>query len=122
MEFAADKYCAVLNGIKIFVESYSFARSSAVGETVLINSGVALHNGGGKAARIVVSGKAETSCAYLLDALLISGAAFSFEYGGMVFNGAVLAGYECKGESGKSETVTAELICTAQAVQKEAEA
>ena len=122
MEFAADKYCAVLNGIKIFVESYSFARSSAVGETVLINSGVALHNGGGKAARITVSGKAESGCAHLLDALLISGTAFSFEYSGMVFENAVLAGYECKGESGRSETVTAELICTGQAALKEVQA
>ncbi len=111
MEFAADKYCAEFGGVKIFVEEYSFARNAAVGETVLSNGGVALHNGGRKAVRISFSGTSEKPCAHLLDAMLTSGTGVALEYGGMIFTDAVLASYTCKGKSGKSETVEVEFAC-----------
>ena len=111
MEFAADKYCAEFGGVKIFVEEYSFARNAAVGETVLSNGGVALHNGGGKAVRIAFSGTSENPCAHLLDTMLTNGNALALEYGGMIFTDAVLVSYICKGRSGKSETVEAEFAC-----------
>ncbi len=114
MEFAADKYCAQLGGVKLFVEEYAFSRSSVIGETPLLNSGAALHNGGAKAVRISFSGKAEAPCAHLLDKLVSDGEAVSFGYGGMNFEGAVLVSYTCKGKSGGSEEVTAELVCEGQ--------
>lgn len=118
MEFAADKYCAELGGVKIFVEEYSFTRKAAAGETVLINGSVAFRNGGGKSARITLSGKSESPCAHLLDAMLMSGVAVDFEYGGMTFEGAALVSYSCKGKSGGSELVSVELACTEQTAEK----
>ncbi|MBQ7981822.1 MAG: hypothetical protein IJ305_09495, partial [Oscillospiraceae bacterium] len=111
MEFAADKYCVEFGGVKLFVEEYAFARSAAVGETVLLNGDVAFRNGGEKAARITLSGKSESPCAHLLDTLAASGEAVALEYGGMTFEGAVLVSYACKGKSGSSEAVTAEFVC-----------
>ena len=118
MEFAADKYCAEFGGVKIFVEEYSFARNAAVGETVLSNGDVALHNGGGKAARISFSGTSEKPCAHLLDAMLTSGEAVALEYGRMTFEDAVLVSYTCKGRSGKSETAEVEFACEGDVSEK----
>lgn len=118
MEFAADKYCAEFGGVKIFVEEYSFARNAAVGETVLSNGDVALHNGGGKAARISFSGTSENPCAHLLDAMLTSGSTAVLEYGGMTFAEVVLISYTCKGRSGKSETVAVEFACEGAVSEK----
>lgn len=118
MEFAADKYCAEFGGVKIFVEEYSFARNAAVGETVLSNGGVALHNGGVKAVRISFSGKSESSCAHQLDTMLTNGNALALEYGGMIFTDAVLVFYNCKGRSGKSETVEVEFACEGTVSEK----
>ncbi|MBQ5320047.1 MAG: hypothetical protein J6K17_13210 [Oscillospiraceae bacterium] len=122
MEFAADKYCAKFGGVKIFVEEYSFARNAAVGETVLTNGSAALYNGGGKSARITVSGTAENPCTHLLDGLLLNATAVDFEYGGMIFKEAVLVSYTCKGKSGQSEVVTAEFACEAAVSEKAVEA
>ncbi len=111
MEFAADKYCVTFGGVKIFVEQYSFVRTSAASETVLLNKSVSLHNGGAKAARLTLSGKSEAPCAHKLDTLIAGGEAVSFEYGGMTFDGVILVSYSCKGKSGSSEEVTAEFVC-----------
>lgn len=118
MEFAADKYCVKFGGVKIFAEEYSFARNAAVGETVLSNGNVVLHNGGGKAVRISFSGTAESPCAHLLDAMLISGTGLALEYGGMTFADAVLVSYTCKGRSGKSETVEVGFACEGTVSEK----
>ena len=122
MEFAADKYCAEFGGVKLFAEKYCFERTAAVGESQLLNGSVALRNGGAKAVRITLSGKSESPCAQLLDALLTGGEEVALEYGGMVFEGAILVSYSCKGESGKSEEVTAEFVCGSAVAQKEDEA
>lgn len=114
MEFAADKYCAEIGTVKLFVEEYSFSRSTVIGETALLNGKVAFRNGGEKAMRITLSGKSEQPCAHLLDMLVSSGEAIPIEYGGMLFSDAVLVSYTCKGRSGSSEAVTVEFICTGQ--------
>ncbi len=114
MEFAADKYCAEIGTVKLFVEEYAFSRSVAIGETALLNGEVAFRNGGKKAVRITLSGKSEQPCAHFLDKLVSSGEAIPVEYGGMFFENAVLVSYSCKGKSGSSEGVTVELICTGE--------
>ena len=117
MQFAVDKYCAEFDGIRLFVEEYSFSRGAAIGETVLLNGECALRNGGRKAARIILSGKSEFPCTHLLDRLTASGDAVVLNCGGMVFADAVLVSYSCKGKSGSSEAVTAEFVCTAQVAE-----
>jgi len=114
MEFAVDKYCAEFGGVRLFVEEYTFSRSVAIGETVLLNGEVAFRNGGGKAARITLSGKAESPCAHLLDKLASNDEEVALEYGGMTFSDAVLVSYTCKGKSGSSEAVKVEFVCTEQ--------
>lgn len=114
MEFAADKYCAEFGTVKLYVDEYSFSRSTATGETALLNGNVAFRNGGEKAARIVLSGKSEQPCTHLLDAMLSGGEEISVDYGGMTFENAVLVSYSCKGRSGSSENTEVEFICTGQ--------
>lgn len=114
MEFAADKYCAEFGLIKLFVEEYTFSRSAATGETVLLNGDVIFRNGGEKAVRVTFSGKSESPCAHLLDKMVSSGVTVSVEYSGMLFADSVLVSYICKGISGNSEAVTVEFICTGQ--------
>ena len=117
MEFAADKYCAEIGTVKLFVEEYAFSRSAAIGETALLNGEVAFRNGGEKAVRITLLGKSEQPCAHLLDNLVSSGEAIPIEYGGMFFADAVLVSYTCKGKSRNSEAVTVEFICTGQVTE-----
>ena len=114
MEFAADKYCAEIGTVKLFVEEYAFSRSAVIGETALLNGKASFRNGGEKAVRITLSGKSEQPCAHFLDELVSSGEAIPIGYGGMFFENAVLVAYTCKGKSGNSEAVTVELICTGQ--------
>lgn len=122
MTFAADIYCAEFGGVKIFTEQYGFSRAAAIGEAALLDGHVSLRNGGGKAARIVLEGTSAAPCAHMLDALLCAGTAVDLTYGGMVFKGAVLVDYACRGESGMSERVHAEFVCTSAVAQKGAEA
>lgn len=119
MEFAADKYCAEFGGVTLFVDEYVFARKAAVGETVLINGEAAFRNGGIKAAHITLCGKSESPCAHILDALTASGEAVTLEYGGMTFEGAVVVSYTCKGKSGSSEEITAELVSAGKIIERQ---
>ncbi|MBR4096574.1 MAG: hypothetical protein IKK42_04630 [Oscillospiraceae bacterium] len=114
MGFAADKYCAEIGTVKLFVEEYAFSRSAVIGETALLNGEVAFRNCGEKAVRVTLSGKSEQPCTQFLDKLVSSGEEIPIVYGGMFFENAVLVSYTCKGKSGSSEAVTVEFICTGQ--------
>ena len=120
MAFETDKYCAEFGGVKLFVERYSFERNAALGETMLNNGSVFLHNGGSKAVRVKLVGTADKLCADLLDLMLSNGERVPLRYGGMVIGGAVLVSYKCEGESGGSERVTAEFAAEAR-IAEEAE-
>lgn len=119
MTFAADKNCAEFGGVKLFVEEYTFSRSAATGENILIDGTVSLYSGGGKAVKIKLVGTAENSCADKLDTLLCGGARLTLSYAGMTFEDVILSGYTCSGKSGASEKVTAEFSGEAAAVKEE---
>lgn len=110
MIFAIDKNSAEFEGIKLFVEEYSFSRYAAVGETALTNGSVSFYNGGGKCVRITFSGISQTSCADILDGLLCGGDKITLSYAGMTFTDVILTGYSCGGKSGDSESVTVEFM------------
>lgn len=121
MTFAADKRCAEFGTeqgrVKLFVEEYSFSRTAAAGETVLLDGTSALYNGGAKSVRVKLSGAAEKPCADVLDGMLRSGAAVTLKYAGMVFADVILTAYKCEGKSGSSEKAEVEFAgeCAAAA-------